>query len=211
MTDERVELTKESLDALRNRMVSAFLRYRSVCTVLDNWNSLAEQEAQQFIDAILASQPERVECPTNHTFYGMPRKSWRGVANFCPGCGEPLTGTSEYADVGPHTHGLYSQDVCTLIGCRADTRVYIDSVEYLESELNKHGPFTCVPIDQHRTQIAELREENVLFHNALRRIAQYHPNWTGQHVTDFPDRAKLIDIAFQCLNGCGQSLKGAGE
>ena len=106
---ERVEPTKEWLDALRNRMVSAFLRYRSVCTVLDNWNSLAEQEAQQLIDAILASQPERVECPTNHcndSGYPWGIGENRGTPsmpdyydgygfNYCPDCGRSLKGAGD--------------------------------------------------------------------------------------------------------------------
>ena len=50
------------------------------------------------------------------------------------------------------------------------------------------------------TDIAELVAEVERLTNALRGIAQYHPDWKGQHVNNAPSRMQLIDRAFSTVN-----------
>lgn len=39
---------------------------------------------------------------------------------------------------------------------------------------------------------------------ALRNIAQYHPDWKGQHVNNAPDWRKMADWAFHALQQVGE-------
>lgn len=47
------------------------------------------------------------------------------------------------------------------------------------------------------SQQSDRQTEN--YREALLTIAQYHPDWTGQHVNNAPSRMQLIDIAYQTL------------
>ena len=106
MSDERVEPTKEWLDALIENLEDA-------CGDCEPYNdggdkpyveSCDKHKAMwELRDAILASQPERVECPTNHcAANGLP---WIQVFSVfgpsepktphCPDCGQSLKGAGE--------------------------------------------------------------------------------------------------------------------
>jgi len=82
------EWTREELDALIDRL---------------NMTGQFQRGAQGFRDAILASQPERVECEhlcsldNQNMMYSVP---WRTIIRgqllkFCPDCGQSLKGAGE--------------------------------------------------------------------------------------------------------------------
>ena len=71
MTDERVEPTREWLDALIDG-----LEVRSFDPKYSSYAAGFKDGSQFLRDAILASQPERVECPTNCTTPWYPHGSW---------------------------------------------------------------------------------------------------------------------------------------
>jgi len=80
MTDERVEPTKEWLKAW---LMDEICERLPIADTFD---------AMNLADAILASQPERVECP-HRTLY----QHWRQINgwNYCPFCGQSLKGAGE--------------------------------------------------------------------------------------------------------------------
>ena len=85
MTDERVEPTKEWLDALIDGlepMITAPGEYSP------EWISGFRIGEQALADAILASQPERVECaqPKFHEFVARHKGKLGPIAE-CPYCG----------------------------------------------------------------------------------------------------------------------------
>ena len=111
MTDERVEPTREWLDALIERLCQFDSQH------------IRERAMTDLRDAILASQPERVECDLDGDGYCKPHGSWRCFPNlgevagvsqpervecdeenqryfredngykFCPDCGQLLEGS----------------------------------------------------------------------------------------------------------------------
>ena len=88
MTDEQVEPTKESLDAL----IEATFPEIGALNPTRYWalpDRLRRREgAYALRDAILSSQPERVECDEENHRYFREDNGYK----FCPDCGQLLEG-----------------------------------------------------------------------------------------------------------------------
>ena len=87
MTEREVEPTREWLDALIDG-----LEVRSFDPKYSSYAAGFKDGSQFLRDAILASQPERVECP-NRTLH----QHWRQINgwNHCPYCGQSLKGAGD--------------------------------------------------------------------------------------------------------------------
>ena len=99
---KRVEPTKEWLDALIDDIMNGHAHF---ALMPDEERKEPAEALRRLRDAVLASQPERVECPTNHTATGytswlMWFKDHGFFVNFkgtphCPDCGQSLRGAGE--------------------------------------------------------------------------------------------------------------------
>ena len=101
MTDERVEPTKEWLDALIEHKFGVDIDQSDGHKHI--WKLNADDECihcgvmwtsamlTEFRDAILASQPERVECDEENHRYFREDNGYK----FCPECGQSLKGAGE--------------------------------------------------------------------------------------------------------------------
>ena len=93
MTDERVEPTKEWLDALIDDIMNGHAHF---ALMPDEERKEPAEALRRLRDAILASQPERVRCPKPkfHEFVARHEGKLGPIAE-CPYCGQSLKGAGE--------------------------------------------------------------------------------------------------------------------